>query len=61
MAGSYLRRIEVGAVGGGQHDLRGALAVFGASTSYADQVLALAANSVSFVDGVPDGVATALA
>jgi hypothetical protein len=27
VAGSYLRRIELGAAGGGQHDLRGALAV----------------------------------
>src|SRR3989440_4479072 len=42
VAGSYLHRIEVGAVGGGQHDLRGALAVYGGSTAYADQVLALA-------------------
>jgi hypothetical protein len=42
VAGSNLRRIEVGAVGGGQHDLRGALAVYGGSTAYADQVLALA-------------------
>ncbi len=29
VAGSYLHRIEVGWVGGGQHDLRGALAVYG--------------------------------
>jgi hypothetical protein len=43
VAGLYLRRIEVGAVGGGQHDLRGALAMYGGSTAYADQVLALAA------------------
>jgi surface antigen len=43
VAGSYLRRIELGAAGGGQHDLRGALAVYGGSTAYADQVRALAA------------------
>jgi hypothetical protein len=47
VAGSYLRRIEVGAAGGGQHDLRGALAVYGGSTAYADQVLALAAPAVT--------------
>jgi hypothetical protein len=38
--GSYLRRIEVGAAGGGQRDLHGALAVYGGSAAYADQVLA---------------------
>ena len=38
-AGSYLRRIEVGGAGG-QH-VRGALAVYGGSIAYADQVLAL--------------------
>ena len=42
VAGSYLRRLELGAVGGVRHDLRGALAVYGGSTAYADQVLALA-------------------
>jgi hypothetical protein len=47
VAGSYLRRIELGATGGGQHDLRGALAVYGGSTAYADQVLALAAPAVT--------------
>jgi hypothetical protein len=47
VAGSYLRRIEVGAAGGGQHDLRGALAVYGGSTAYADQVLALAAPATT--------------
>src|SRR5205807_86035 len=33
VAGSYLHRIEVGAEGGGQHDLRGALTVYGGSTA----------------------------
>jgi hypothetical protein len=47
VAGSYLRRIELGAEGGGQHDLRGALAVYGGSTAYADQVLALAAPATT--------------
>jgi hypothetical protein len=47
VAGSYLQRIELGAVGGGQHDLRGALAVYGGSTAYADQVLALAAPATT--------------
>jgi CHAP domain/Transglycosylase SLT domain len=47
VAGSYLHRIELGAAGGGQHDLRGALAMYGGSTAYADQVLALAAPAVT--------------
>ena len=47
VAGSYLHRIEVGVAGGGQHDLRGALAVYGGSTAYADQVLALAAPAIT--------------
>ena len=34
-------------MGGGQHDLRGALAVYGGSTAYADQVLALAAPAIT--------------
>ena len=41
VAGLYLHRIEAGAAGGGRHDLRAALAVYGSSTAYADQVLAL--------------------
>jgi len=44
---AHLHRIEVGAAGGGQHDLRGALAVYGGSTAYADQVLALAAPAIT--------------
>src|SRR5262245_20433394 len=47
VAGSYLRRIELGAASGGQHDLRGALAMYGGSTTYADQVLALAAPAIT--------------
>jgi hypothetical protein len=47
VAGSYLRRIELGAAGGGRHDLRGALAVYGVSTAYADEVLALASPAVT--------------
>ena len=46
-AGSCLRRIELGAVGGGQHDLRGALAVYGGSSTYADEVLALAEPAIT--------------
>jgi CHAP domain/Transglycosylase SLT domain len=42
-AGSYLHRLETGAVGGVPHDLRGALAAYGGSLAYADQVLSLAA------------------
>ena len=42
VVGSYLHRIEVGAVSSRQRDLRSALAVYGGSTAYADQVLALA-------------------
>lgn len=41
-AGSYLHRLEAGAVGGVPRDLRGALAVYGGSLAYADQVLSLA-------------------
>jgi hypothetical protein len=41
-AGSYLHRLETGAAGGVPHDLRGALAVYGGSVAYADQVLSLA-------------------
>jgi hypothetical protein len=41
-AGSYLRRLETGAAGGVPHDLRGALAAYGGSLAYADQVLSLA-------------------
>ena len=37
----------MGAVGGGQHDLRGALVPYGGSTAYADQVLALAAPAIT--------------
>ena len=40
--GSYLRRLETGAEDGRQRDLRAALALYGGSTAYADQVLALA-------------------
>jgi hypothetical protein len=47
VAGSYLWRIELGAAGGAQLDLRGALAVYGGSTAYADQVLALAQPAVT--------------
>src|SRR5215472_8840707 len=42
VAGSYLHRLEVGAIDGAERNLRGALAVYGGSTAYADQVLALA-------------------
>jgi hypothetical protein len=41
-AGSYLHRLETGAAGGVPHDLRGALAAYGGSVAYADQVLSLA-------------------
>jgi CHAP domain len=41
-AGSYLHRLEIGAEGGGPRDLRGALAVYGGSLAYADEILALA-------------------
>src|SRR5262245_58819784 len=41
-AGSYLHRLETGAIGGHRRDLRAALAVYGGSLAYADQVLALA-------------------
>jgi hypothetical protein len=41
-AGSYAHRLETGAAGGVPHDLRGALAVYGGSLTYADQVLSLA-------------------
>jgi hypothetical protein len=41
-AGSYLHRLETGAAGGVPHDLRGALAVYGGSLAYADEVLGLA-------------------
>jgi hypothetical protein len=41
-AGSYLHRLETGAAGGQRRDLRGALAVYGGSLAYADQILALA-------------------
>ena len=41
-AGSYLHRLELGAVGGQPRDLRGALAVYGGSAAYADRILALA-------------------
>jgi len=37
----------MGAIGGDRHDLRGALTVYGASTAYADQVLALAAPAIT--------------
>ena len=47
VAGSYLQRLETGAVGGGRHDLRGALAVYGGSTAYADRILALAAPAIT--------------
>ena len=47
VAGSYLRRIELGVVASSRHDLRGALAVYGCSTAYADQVLALAAPAIA--------------
>ena len=46
-AGSCLRRIELGAVGGGRHALRAALAVYGGSLAYAEQVLALAAPAIT--------------
>ncbi len=41
-AGSYLHRLETGAAGGQQRDLRGALAVYGGSLAYADRILSLA-------------------
>ena len=44
VAGSYLTRLQRGAAGGGPHDLRAALAVYGGSVAYADQVLAVAAG-----------------
>jgi soluble lytic murein transglycosylase-like protein len=44
VAGSYLARLQRGAAGGGPHDLRGALAVYGGSTAYAGRVLALSAG-----------------
>jgi hypothetical protein len=51
-AGSYLHRLETGAVGGVPHDLRGALAAYGGSLAYADQVLGLAAPPTQ-VAGLP--------
>lgn len=44
VAGSYLARLQRGVTGGRPRDLRGALAVYGGSPAYADQVLALAAG-----------------
>jgi hypothetical protein len=52
VAGSYLQRLEMGAAGGVPHDLRGALAVYGGSVAYADQVLSLAAPPAQ-VAGLP--------
>ncbi len=46
VASSYLHRIEVGALGGRQHDLPGVLALYG-STAYATRVLALAEPAVT--------------
>jgi membrane-bound lytic murein transglycosylase B len=43
VAGSYLARLQRGAVDGHRHGLRSAIAVYGGSDDYADQVLALAA------------------
>jgi hypothetical protein len=51
-AGSYLHRLETGTVGGQPHDLRGALAVYGGSLAYADEVLSLAIPP-SQVAGLP--------
>src|SRR5437660_7434766 len=51
-AGSYLHRLETGAAGGVPHDLRGALAVYGGSMAYADQILSLAEPPVQ-VAGLP--------
>jgi hypothetical protein len=51
-AGSYLHRLELGAVGGQQRDLRGALAVYGGSAAYADRILALARPPVA-ASGLP--------
>jgi hypothetical protein len=51
-AGSYLHRLETGAAGGVPHDLRGALAVYGGSLAYADQVLSLATPPAQ-VAGLP--------
>jgi membrane-bound lytic murein transglycosylase B len=42
VAGSYLARLQAGAVDSRHHSLRGALAVYGGSVSYADRVLAIA-------------------
>ncbi len=46
-AGSYLRRLLTGAEDGRQRDLRGALTVYGGSTAFADQVLALAEPAIT--------------
>ncbi|TMC04483.1 MAG: CHAP domain-containing protein [Chloroflexi bacterium] len=51
-AGSCLHRLETGAAGGVPHDLRGALAVYGGSPAYADQVLSLATPPVQLA-GLP--------
>jgi len=41
-AGSYLARLRHGGVDGRQRSLRGALAVYGGASAYADRVLAIA-------------------
>jgi membrane-bound lytic murein transglycosylase B len=41
-AGSYLARLQAGRVDGRKRSLRGALAVYGGATEYADRVLAVA-------------------
>jgi hypothetical protein len=51
-AGSYLHRLETGAAGGVPHDLRGALAAYGGSLAYVDQVLGLATPPTQ-VAGLP--------
>lgn len=45
VAGSYLARLQSGAEDGRRHSLHGALAVYGGSAYYADQVLAIAGGS----------------
>jgi hypothetical protein len=52
-AGSYLHRLETGAAGGQRRDLRGALAVYGGSLAYADQVLALAQSPQPGASSLP--------
>jgi membrane-bound lytic murein transglycosylase B len=44
-AGSYLARLQSGAVDGRRRTLRAAVAVYGGDTAYADQVLAIAGTT----------------